>query len=91
MTFSLEKGSVAPDLLMTRRMELSAVLNRLPQLVHSRLLRIWFPSSVGRESITLESSNRQNGQITSGLLLLLLAKRGKSTLAENHYLWKPQA
>jgi len=40
MTFSREKGSVAPDRLMIIRMELSAVLNRLPQLAHSRLLRI---------------------------------------------------
>jgi hypothetical protein len=50
--------------LITRRMEVSEVLNLLPQLAHSRLLRIWVPSSVGRESITLESSKRQKGQIT---------------------------
>jgi len=33
----------------------SYVVNRLPQLMHSRLRRMALPSSVGRESITLLS------------------------------------
>ena len=35
------------------------VVKRLPQFVHSRLRRMLFPSSVGRESITLLSRQLQ--------------------------------
>ena len=43
--------------------EVSDVVNRRPHPVHSRRRRIKVPSSAGRESTTLESSLRQNGQI----------------------------
>ena len=64
MTFSRLNGSAAPLRLIIERTEVSWVENREPQLVHSRRRRMEVPSSTGRESITRDSSFRQNGQFT---------------------------
>src|SRR5690625_4554215 len=63
-TFSRLNGSMTPDRLTTERLDVSMVVKRRWQAVHSRRRRIAEPSSAVRESITLESAFRQNGQCT---------------------------
>ena len=51
----------APRSMVLRESATSDVVKRLPHCPHSRRRRMASPSSIVRESITLESSSRQNG------------------------------
>src|SRR5690606_8888899 len=55
---------MTPDRLTTERLEVSMVVKRRWQSVHSRRRRMAEPSSAVRESMTRESAFRQNGQCT---------------------------
>jgi len=68
--FSRLNGSVTPDRLVTARLAVSRVENLRPHDGHCRRRLMLEPSSVVRESTTLESENRQNGQYTWVLLVV---------------------
>jgi hypothetical protein len=57
-------GSAAPERLATISCICSTVVNRFPHSWQTRRRRIWPPSSATRESSTLVSLCRQNGQCT---------------------------
>src|SRR5690606_31482207 len=62
--FSRLNGSVIPERFTTDRLAVSIVVNRRWHSGHCRRRRIEVPSSDVRESTTLESPCRQNGQCT---------------------------
>lgn len=71
-SFSRSYGSAVPSLFSTKIVAvwvLSNVVNRNPHFSHSRLRRMDFPSSVTRESITLEFSNSQAGHFIADRII----------------------